>query len=568
MTDDEAVPELRKGTPKKIITIAVIVVVVLGTLVGGGLWMLARSKKTAKARAARTFAAFRACVLGREPLRDGEQPSHRIRAIERARDHARPRAGWDGGARDEAAWPRRCAYLALEVRDQLRKAGVDKQSPERELEVTLNRQSEKLALGAIPDDIDATFRIAAETSLPAATAPAETQAAPAGVHAELTAKDLKVIDRYLRLQKSQREADGTVQVLFERDAGDGRKRVLCQVPAESGVHCRGMSPLLPTGGRPRILHDPRPEPLFLELWDLGEGSGVYSADNGALLWKNPAWQAELSTMGRPMAIEGGFVAFGRHSATRYEVARWKAGQLTTVPLSLPAAPEWILQLGPQIAWVTNVGDVPHLFARRVIDSDAVLGPVKDVGALPARGLLPREACRAGDELVLAMDPSDDVPDDLTTISFAKGDDWSAPVVVSGSVARDSRSDCSAGVAVLTSRDAPVFIQQRCERAKCTESRAVVELPDAPWYADVAGKLLVVWNDGPAIWMRMAEMSAIETAPDVLVIDDRAHGGIDGDVDGLYVQGDHALLLIEDHDQDETHFLRVAGDGRVSVVGKR
>lgn len=589
-TEGDLVHELG-GARRRGLVIAAVLLALLGGGVFLGVRAWRRGKQAALGRAAAAWLRWERCFLG-PPLGAGERASQRARLVALALAHTRQGADKPAG---DAAWPRRCVPLLHEVAVQVGESKPDFQSPLRKLQVDAQRMEEPLARYSsltnpkLPVDLDVLWDSASLAKLPA-RAPAsarsaragEPPAAPSAVKAELARATMQPLERYLALEDSEINADGSFAAVFQRRVGNHQRMVLCAIGAGAAApgRCRELHENIPTDRRMHVLMNTEPtlQHPWVRVYDApAGGNGIYDGASGALVWADSAFH---STLGHGVALPAGpdgavgFLALGHVAEAQVDVVR-QFGKLAAVESQrFRTDPPWVWQFDDHVAWAEPdaASGRMHIFARPLGRTLPLLaGKVIDVGELPPpRDHLPHRWCRSGDDLAIVHRPrsAGDLVDPVSVLTFAHAGVW-APIVTLPLTPPDQwySLDCDGGKATLSWNGPGELFQLRCTAAGCDPVDAVATegLPDDTWLGSLGGQALAVWNQDGQTWFRLGPLHDLDQVPDRLLIDDAEHGGLAGDVDAVYIRAGQALLLVEDHAESGTYAVRIDAAGKVSAV---
>jgi len=562
-------------------------------LLGGGVWLGVRAwrhgKQAALGRAAAAWLRWERCFLG-PPLQTGERASGRARLVALALGHTRGEKPVG-----DAAWPRRCVPLLHEVAVQIGASKPDFQSPLRKLQVDAQRMEEPLARYSsltnpkLPVDLDVLWDSAILARLPArapasarSARPGEPPPAPTAVEAELARATMQPLERYLALEDSEINADGSFAAVFERRVGNHQRMVLCAIgagPAAPG-RCRELHENIPTNRSMHVLMNTEPTLLhpWVRVYDApAGGNGIYDGASGELVWPDSAFH---STLGHGVAVpEGdtgaaGFLALGHVAEAQVDVVRQYGREANdTESHRFRSDPPWVWQFDDHMAWAEPdaASGRMHIFASPLYNVPPLAGAIVDIGELPPpRDHLPHRWCRSGDDLAIVHRPrsAGDLVDPVSVLTFAHAGVW-APIVTLPLTPPDQwySLDCDGGKATLSWNGPGELFQLRCSAAGCDPVDAVATegLPDDTWLGALGGQALAVWNQDGQTWFRLGPLHELDAVPDRLLIDDADHGGLAGDVDAVYIRAGQALLLVEDHAENGTYAVRIDSAGKVSAV---
>ncbi len=500
-----------------------LIVLMLGANAIGG-W---RTRAQARKRAAQAWADYSRCVVG-VPLRPGEAATQRLERIEMNLPEP-----WRNGTPD--VWPARCGYHLDEVHAALADGRVlDKDEALARFDDAARVARADLAPEGAPDLADRLWNAASSCNLPAQTSPRGSSSGDADPPAPAPAEPLTVAGLPplpVEIHSSPEEvdhlpADG-LRLLFAEPSGESS---LCSFrPDEHGAPFRT----------------------------------AHCAENVI-----PA-ATDDATPGFVRSVQGRF--------DRFELIRPRSGADPQI-LSLPAGTQGIALFSDQLLWVSSNR---HLFARTVPQEAAEPGAPSDLGEI--LGSSPElAACRADTSLIARVRSYDDsagLNRVWATVAIRTGEKWArAPKEVAIQV--DSTFTCREGEATFTSLDRGTIRQARCTAAGCTVSAS--EPFSLPWdsgrpnrVSDLDGKPILVgigMTAGPVVAgsvttvrMRVAEVGEIARAPDVVLLGDAAHEGVDATDVHVYVRRGAALVLVTTKEREPFRAIAVAPTGKFDAV---
>jgi hypothetical protein len=526
--------ERRRRTVQLVVVPAILAILTFGA---DAAWRW-RASRQAREQASRAWAAYSRCVLG-APLRDGEKPSVRIRRIEMNLPDPLSATG-------DAPWPARCAVHLDDLRAALSHGRLLKDHKAMaELDRIVEWARADLAPPQSPnlaDDLWAAVEHAGLRSLVptpgegATTAPEATAATdrPAPLPAEpLAAASLPPLPVEIRVAPEEVDhlpADG-LRILFAAPSGDS---TLCSFrPDEHGLPFRT----------------------------------AHCADNVL------PTQTDDATPGFLRNVQGRF--------DKFELIRPLLGADPPI-LSLPAGTAAIALFGDQLVWVASG---KKLFARTVPllteQGTAELGPPLELGDVA--GSSPElAACRTETSLVVRVRSYDEgmaAGRALATVAVHTGATWErAPKEVA--IPADADFTCRGREATFTALDRDVIRQARCTPEGCTDE--VSDPLALPWesgrpsrVSDVDGKAILVgigMTGGPVVAgsvrtvrMRMGSVREMARAPDVVLLGDAAHEGVDVTDVRVYVRRGAALVLLTTDGPEPFRAVTVSKDGAFEAL---
>jgi hypothetical protein len=478
-----------------------------------------RTRTLARGKAAEAWTEYNRCVVG-SPLGVGEAATRRLRRIEVNLPEPRPIGSSE-------AWPARCAYHLDDLNSALASGRLlSKNEALAHLDEVARAARADLAPEGTPDLADHLWSAASDAMLPLPPSPPAEVDPPAPVPAEpLTAAVLSPLPVEISVPPEEADhlpADG-LRILF---AGPSGESSLCSFrPDEHGAPFRT----------------------------------AHCADNVV------PTSTDDATPGFVRSVKGRF--------DRFELIRPLSGADPQI-LSLPAGTQAIALFSDQLVWISANR---HLFARTVPQETAEPGAPFDLGEI--LGSSPEfAACRTDTSLVVRVRSYDDTAGEnrvWATVAIRTGETWGrAPKEVSIQV--DAAFTCRASEATFTALDRDTVRQARCTEAGCTVSAS--EPFSLPWdsgrlnrVSDVDGKSILVgigMTAGPlvagsvtTVRMRLADVGEIARAPDVVLMGDAAHEGVDATDVHLYVRRGAALVLVTTKDREPFRAIAVAPTGK-------
>ncbi len=569
--------------------------VALLVLLAGGGYALTRYMGTkATEQVGTSWNALNGCLLG-DPLKPGEKPSMRFRAIQLS---AMTQADVSRVAAGTEPWPDRCAKHALELHEALVAA-----SRTQEGSADLGSWAEKLATSLhtdaafqqdLSDVIDQTWAAAAKEGLSAtklATMPAPPPAPAAPLTIDSFAGGKPIVKSATDLKALGLELDPASAVRFLFEDKDGPDRyLLCSIP---GTDNRGSCGTLPAA----VLASP----VGLQLLGTADDDSdvlVFTGNRGSegVFRSGSGDRIGAATCLGGYAAKDGFSALLAYdeAARRLELIR-KTG--TSPAQTLPVTTDLKLadpQRDAALLWNhmvyrgTNSYNETWLGAIDVRGSAAGPGAPSQIGLLAEPGPAQPEAdspveitgCKSSGLTVARVRGRQS-----EFLTFLVGDRWTKPVQVVG---YGGTLNCRKAEASITRVDIPrsegmlktVITQHRCTPAACsTESVSLEdmlkgELLLAPvasvLAAELDGKLLVVWTGGDrgGIRMRLAPIKDIAKTPDQIFFDDLVK---DGQVQKTSTVSDMRLVSREKYavlfmsTQAGTFAVRIDRDGAAGLV---
>jgi len=474
-----------------------------------------RTRARALSAAGEAWSAYATCVLG-APLQGGERATARLTRIEMNLPEPGPAAS--------APWPSRCAHHLDAIHDALARGRLTKDKRLARLDEAILAAREDLAPVYAPDLADHLWASVAQAALPmSATSPSADPPAPAPAN-PLTSATLPALPVDVRVapEEADRIPGDGLRLLFAPAAGDS---ALCSFrPDDHGAPFRTS----------------------------------HCADNVAPTATDDA------TPGFLRSVKGRF--------DRFELIRPLLGADPQI-ISMPGWTQAIALLSDQLVWVANGR---HLHARTVPQGAAELGETVDLGEI--RGSTPElAACRSETSLVVRVRSYDDdagLRRAWDTVALRTGTTWER-VPEEVAVQADADFTCRGREATFTWLERDTIHQARCTPAGCkTEASDPLALP---WdsgrphrVSDLDGKAILVgigMTAGPiaagsvkTVRMRVAEVSEIAKAPDIVLLGDPAHDGVDVTDVHLYVRRAAALVLVTSSEREPFRAIAVAPSG--------
>jgi hypothetical protein len=601
-----------------------VVLVVTGVALSYGVRSHSQSNTSLAARLA--WARCSRCLLGDEPL-DQEKPSERMRRIELGVNARKVSATSD--PRD-ADWPRRCEpYTAALERAWVAarqaagrgddSAGGRSRMVQKVGDALRDGKSvlDDLGLGAEIDGLwglagELTGEVGAMNDVPLPPPPVD----------PIRLRDLTPIYpgstyRWEGDWASEPIASRALRVRLVSSITGGQVCVFRAMGNAAGApwrfRCHPISDSVPDAD----VHDVRligledaAEPLLSVRFSDSKAKlgGVYAVDSGARLVTADGYWGEAYGLanGRVAALdmlerdkddepvpEGETTDRPRQSLVSTLVRRLADGTSTRTVLDRPAAGKTVrdvLQIGEQILWCEGATKQPQeLFAREIRWDDSAVGPVVDIGKLPANfdagfsktAIVPRlqaTACRTSDALFVDLQRDWSLPGGSTNhaILVQIGGRWLPPLAPAAAGGRPSCQGKTLTYTWLRSggksedEQGPVeVVQTRCTTERCeTASRALPGWSLSPAALRTSGRWAVTGLGGKVLWvsvgwgvvLRLAPLAELARSAPTVIADagDRMAGPI-----RLEARGDAAVLLVQStHGADA---LRIDTNGKVTPI---
>lgn len=535
--------------------------------------------KTVEARSAAAleadFGALGQCLLG-EPLAAGETAAGRFRTVQLAAlgtpKELRAKAG-------EQPWPQACSPLAFSVSERVGGSGAQ------------GLGASAAALGKqLKDDATAAGVLELVTKTWADAAAKGVKGAPPGAGPKAPKPLAPLFDlaktppmlgaKFSLVGVRSEPAPGAARLRFLVEKGIGDGPALCVMEAKDGsIKCGKLG--AKADGAPGLVGTAEDGAKPAVAFASGR-NGLFRADAADKLAGGTALGAHAKASGALLALVTG------EGDVRLVVAP-SGGKPSEKPLLAGTevdAPALATLFGETVVWqATKPGGGPHLFSRKVGDAGFAPEAAFDVGEVDGAGKDTKEpaldVCRAGDAYVVRLRGTKS--DAVATLA---GGRWSVPVrtsVLGGALTCRGAEGVTTLVtnAIDGEKNWATIQRTTCTAGGCkTEVVSLKELlsstpevvpPDAKGVAaaDVAGKVLVVWNGGwlGGVRLRMAPADKLKDAADVVLYDGREEGGTAGL--SSYVEakilpfGDDALLLLST--VTGVRAFRVNKDGAVTVA---
>jgi hypothetical protein len=520
---------------KRIVVFGGIGVVVLGAAI----FAIAKTVDSRDTEARQeAFGALSSCLLGAEALKENESASARVANVKLAVVglplDKRSKPG-------EQAWPASCAPLAFSVAEHA--GGTPVGTAAEALAKAL--RADAAATADLHAEIDKLWA-EAKTANVTPKAPANAPVAPKAAAPLFTAEQFRALPKFLSgsfsLANLREEGSPGSKLHFlidQKDTPEGP--VICTAnAADSTIKCMKapeavatLSPGLRLVGTTEDMARP-----FYFAGDRGQ-LGVFPPDGKHAI-------AAQVTYGASARADGSVVLLSRKDTG-------KELHLTYQPAVGPTVDQIALQpteidapgqAGLFWDWVVyrslaKPNAPSHLFARKVDGS--VMKPAIDVGEIDEQAPLDKNerdreqvhACRSDEAIAVRVRGQKG-----DAFAFFAGGRWSAPVKAT---TRGGALTCRGLEAIATmvehtadrDKDYPTITQAKCNTSGCTTTQVAVRqmlvgLEIAPGdagnsvAADVNGKLMFMWNAGPAggLRMRLAPADRLKDAEDAVVTDVR------------------------------------------------
>jgi hypothetical protein len=522
---------------KKILVFGGIGVVVLGA----GIYGIAHAVD-ARESAARdaAWSALNACLLGADPLKEGESAGARVANVKLGvvgvplEKRAKP---------GELGWPASCGSQAYAVAEHA--GGTPFGDAAQALGKAL--KADVAATNDLRADVDKTWAEAAKIQLKAQPAP-DTPPAPKAAVPLFAGEAFRALPRLLSsnfLLSNVREAPfpgSKIHFLIDqKDMPEGP--VICTATAtDAAIKCMKLPEAVATlspGLRLIGTTEDSARPFFF-AGDRGQ-LGIFPPDGKHAIAAGVTYGA--------VSRGDGSISFltrkdgGKELKLVYQPA---VGATSDQVLLQPTDVELPGQAGLFWDWAVNRSSAKpsHLVARKVEGTN--VKPSIDVGEIdePApsdkneRDAAQVAGCKSDEALVVRVRGQK-----TDAIAFYAGGRWSSPVKAP---THGGALTCRGLEAVTTTvdhlaerdRDFPTITQSRCNTSGCTTTTLVMkqmlagvgEIAPADSSGSVAadanGKLLLVWNAGPVggLRMRLAAPEQIKDAQDVIITDGREDKG--------------------------------------------
>lgn len=509
-------------------------------VLGGAIFAIARAvdaRETAAREAA--LGSLSTCLLGADPLKDGEAPSARAANIKLGVVGVpldkRTKAG-------ELGWPASCSAHAYALREHTADTplGAAADALGKVLRADANATSDLHA------EIDKVWVEAAAAKVKGAP-PADAVAAPKPAVPLFTSEQFRALPKLLSgtfsLANLHEESSPGTRLHFlvdQKDTPEGP--VLCTVgPADAAIKCMKVPEAVATlspGLRLVGTTEDMARPFFF-AGDRGQ-LGIFPPDGKHAI-------AATTAYGASARADGSIVFTTRKEGSKelrlvYQPAVGATAEQTLLQptdYDLPGQTglfwDWALSRSP-----AKAGAPSHLYARKVEGS--AVKPALDVGELdepaPAdkaeRDAAQVSNCKSDEALVVRVRGQK-----TDALSFYAGGRWSSPVKApthGGALTCHGLEAITITVEHSPDRDKdyPAITQAKCNTSGCTSTKVdlrqlLVGLGEiAPGdagssvAADVGGKLMLMWNGGAAggLRMRLAPADRFKEAEDVVITDGR------------------------------------------------
>lgn len=556
------------------------------------------------------YASLQRCLLGTVTV-DGAEAARRLRGAQLS-------AAVDSAQR---SWPRRCRGAVEETRigvgrklqDSWDVCGAGEccagDSHCRDLEQLSLQLAAAAAFAQIGEsslfDVEVTTRLAVRLGLDGGIPSSEISGAPAAPSTLLDPRAMVPMYRgnYLRLLTDPGGTQGVDLLFYDHQRRYGLCRT--QLSAVVAARCRVLPAHIPVGMAGELLAAAPDAPqLLYAQGPRGDNwlEALYNVDDGR----------HVETLsGRPL---GGFVwtagLYARLADTpplaKATLFRMRDDQLEALAsLASERISSGPFVLYDQVVWAESSAAGWHNVKVQPIQRiGEPLGPPKVVGGIQAPGAkLGFDLCRTetGVALLSAHLRGDAV---AGMLSFrTAGGNWRAPLSLAigsrrfGFTCRDETATFSWVVAhherpedgfigeVVDGVDAPVsgryaVHRLRCSAAGCEERSVRVALSryakSSRYVAgDVGDAMVLLWRSPLGdVRMRLAALSALPDAPDVVLFDDVEHDGFGWDLerDPIFGRADKVLLLLsrqqQGSEESETYGIVLDDKGGVTPVPVR
>jgi len=522
----------RSRGPRAILLVAVVVGVAVAALRVRS-W---RQRKAAIAELSGSLQSYRECILG-PPLASGETGRERMRRIEAGLPEVSGASGATTAAPE--AWPTRCKRDLERAHATLVSGTLLRGDPAAQrLDALVQRALDDPAPADAPDLVDELL-----AAIPGVVASRARATPPPNPHA---------------------------------------------APAAASPLAFASLPRLPvrTRARPDELPGMDPRNLSLSFIDSKDAGWTcaFTALHGEPLREarcEPSKRAATSILRADASHGPGYIRTARGGFDRFEIVRPIPDGDPDIT-ALPSSVETVALYGDQLVWVTS----RRWFARTVTPGHAALGPPVDLGEVS--GTSPElAACPTATALIVGVQTRAD--------ELGERGSWRAMAARDGTTWQRSpgRSvvdvgatlTCEGHAGTWTWFDRHKVTQVRCNADRCeTHGSERVSLSwdvgSSLYAADLGGRALVVGlgtTPGPllgksvaSVRMRMAPLSAITKASDVVLFSDQDHDGAAVSEVTVYVRDGVALVLLllsprEGDDGLPYRAIRVDGLGNYSPI---
>ncbi|MEM6786673.1 MAG: hypothetical protein AAF928_14275 [Myxococcota bacterium] len=535
------------------------------------------------------WAAFSRCVVGPQPLGEGERASVRMRASELT---AHAQAG-------EQAWPAICLDLAAATVSALEAAGATRGNVDDPLETTRRRL--QLLVGTQPDMflspedkplVDQIWEAARQAGLD----PLREESPPGGFTAPPPAKPAGQDDRVplgtttaiaLRRESAPDEAvrrvvwgggeDPALACRFS-SAEAALDSVTCETLAERSA---SFVPLSGNDPKTTAYFDPEPTPRVVRVGE--DGSAL-----DAILFAGSPDTFAFS--------DGSFGDVQKVGARAQVLRRRASGRLDKAPLPGPPGGRFLDFVGTAVTWLgpkRGTGLLP-LSMQSMGMGRAVMTLDREVGEVPP-GVRDVFACRRGVRDVTVALLGREVADDGTTaVAMVSRQDgtWGRPVTGrapvpasgkdAGGPARQPRMQCHAdGSASLVWQTADARVGTvRCG-SECTpaisapipsvgqtSSTRVALMGDAAVVVRLSRRLSPMTGVSDAVLVRIGPVGTLATVADRVLIGDEDHGGLEGLRRGVDLVATEGAAVVFVRDEASVFAIRVTPEGNLGGLTPR
>jgi hypothetical protein len=492
-----------------------------------------------EARANVALSQLSRCLLG-EPLGAGERPSARLRNVQLGAQ----------GTSATRGWPERCALYAGRMADEL-----DERDRYREAYRAARTTERALEQGRTPADLDTLFDTSLALGLVAVPS-TEGDAAPTPAR-PLRAQDVPALVPSPGILAASDPVIGPVTHLaFSVPNGPWR---ICTLTHDLGAAtCRGLA-ALSGRGEAAIVSSAPAAPAHVQIKRGGE-PGIYAVESGSRVYDGTPGGAFARRDGTLAVLDGGDLVQVRDVAVRTAIG---------APRDERVAMIWdrILWLAPARA------EEPRPFmVTRVPVGIAPPDPAEQIGVgpvTPRSDELVMAACRSENALAMVVRSAHDHEKDQPTTVAILTDGGEQVTLQTTTDIYGPELTCRGETATITwllTEPTGIAIHQRlCDLRECR--RAVVSLPfrgSDPYVGRIGENTLLTWKSPLGdTRIRIAPLADLPNAPDVVVLDDGAHGGLDVLSRRIFFRGDHALLVLRA--RAGGHVIRIGADGSYTAV---
>ena len=536
------------------------------------------SAHAAREREAKAWATLARCLLGPEPLGDGEKPAMRVRRIQLAA------MGVPWRAQNKEPWPGWCSSRAHAVHEVLTDEG-HAQPNAKDLAYWAEHVGKQLKDSGYPEadlggSIESLWDAAAKQGIGAAD-PDDVPAPPAAAQ-PLTADKLRGVaptsptSFSLDVVSDEHVPTEPMRLLFGAP-GAPNAPLVCVVRATGATAVCSALPDAVKGFQPRLMGGAEDGAAPLAFAAPAGQDGILRSDDGKLVDQGPSYGG-LSRADGSIATLMWDAAKGK-----FRLRRARAGEAprdALFDLTDVTSDRQVAMLWNAVVWVAD----DAVQVRHVLDADAPLGAAATVAGVSQWGLDADAlwGCKTPEGMALFVRH-----ENRRTSTLDVGDRWTTPATFEFEAGRVESMTCGTNAATLTSIDAVgergwvegSVTQARCGPGTCstrtTELAKVFPdvketMPVRLAASDLDGKLLLVWQAGAigGLRMRLAPQERIEDPADAVIYDDLVQNAALGDASTLlgwtmYSRRSYSVLVLAT--TAGVHLVRIDATGAVTPL---